>query len=397
MKPVPVTLTINNRSVTVDANPADRLSKVLRDDLNCTETKVGCDAGDCGACTVLIDGKSSCSCLVAVAQVDGANIETVAGLADNKTLCRLQRSFLHHGAAQCGICTPGMLMSAKALLDVNPAPTKTDVENALGGVLCRCTGYRKIIDAVVNINQFEDATEISETGSSVGSPLRHLDGREKVDGTLHFGADEFPDDCLFIKVIRSPHHHAHFNLDDCSDFIDAHDGLELILSADDIPGRNCFGVIPQFADQPVFAEGTARYRGEAVAAIVGTSTALEQLNEGDLPVQWEVLPHSLCPVNASEESAAPVHQHRSDNILVEGYVTCGDAAKALKSAAFQVTTSTTTPFIEHAYIEPEAGYCIRRNDRLELHGCTQAAQMDRETIAEIMDSTLYCYRCMEAQ
>ena len=144
-------------------------------------------------------------------------------------------------------------------------------------------------------------------------------------------------------------------------------------------------MIPQFADQPVFAEGTARYRGEAVAAIVGTSTALEQLNEDDLPVQWEVLPHSLCPVNASEESAAPVHQHRSDNILVEGYVTCGDAAKALKSAAFQVTTSTTTPFIEHAYIEPEAGYCIRRNDRLELHGCTQAAQMDRETIAEIMD------------
>ena len=392
MKPVQVALTINSTSVTVEVNPTDRLSKVLRDDLNYTDTKVGCDAGDCGACTVLIDGKPSCACLVAVAQVDGASIDTVTGLADNGTLSQLQRSFLHHGAAQCGICTPGMLMSAKALLDVNPTPTKTDVENALGGVLCRCTGYRKIIDAVVNVNKFEDAAETPETGCSVGAPLRHLDGTEKVDGTLNFGADEFPEDCLFVHIVRSPHHHAHFTLQGCTEFIDAHDGLELILSAEDVPGRNCFGVIPQFADQPVFAEGTTRYRGEPVAAIVGTATALEQLRESSLPIQWEELPYSLTPKVASEVSALSVHQHRSDNVLVKGYVACGDAAKALEQATHKVTTNTTTPFIEHAYIEPEAGYCIRKNDRLELHGCTQAAQMDRETVAEIMDLPLESVR-----
>ena len=101
---------------------------------------------------------------------------------------------------------------------------------------------------------------------------------------------------------------------------------------------------------------------------------------------------SLTPKVASEASALSLHQHRPDNVLVKGYVACGDAAKALEQATHKVTTNTTTPFIEHAYIEPEAGYCIRKNDRLELHGCTQAAQMDRETVAEIMDLPLESVR-----
>ncbi|MGB0846941.1 MAG: (2Fe-2S)-binding protein, partial [Thiolinea sp.] len=114
------TLTLNQQTVAVNALPVERLSAVLRNKLGMTATKVGCDAGDCGACTVLIDGAASCACLTAIAQVDGCRIETVEGLANDNTLSRLQESFLQHGAAQCGICTPGMLMTAKALLDENP-------------------------------------------------------------------------------------------------------------------------------------------------------------------------------------------------------------------------------------------------------------------------------------
>ena len=393
-QPVSISLTINRTPVTLKVNPTDRLSKVLRDDLGHTDTKVGCDAGDCGACTVLIEGEPSCACLVAAAQVNNASIDTVSGLSDNGTLSQLQQSFLHHGAAQCGICTPGMLMSASALLNTNPTPSKSDVEDALSGVLCRCTGYRKIVDAVVNVNQFKDESVTPEVGCSIGSPVRHLDGNGKVTGALNFGADEFPAECLFVQVIRSPYHHANFTLNGSQELLDTHEGLELILSAKDIPGRNCFGVIPQFADQPVFAEQTVRFRGEAVAAIVGTAEALDKLTEDDLPVQWEVLPHSLLPSEAAVHSVTPVHQQRPNNLLVEGNVTCGDASLALERAAFKVTTSITTPFIEHAYIEPEAGYCIRKADRLELHGCTQAAQMDRESIAEIMNLSVESVRVM---
>ncbi len=145
-----ISLVVNGRTVGVTSEPITRLSKVLREELGLTGTKVGCDAGDCGACTVLIKGKAACSCLVAVGQLESAEVTTVEGLAQSSaTFDRLQKSFLRHGAAQCGICTPGMLVSAVALLEQNPRPNETQVQDALSGVLCRCTGYRKIISAVM--------------------------------------------------------------------------------------------------------------------------------------------------------------------------------------------------------------------------------------------------------
>ena len=144
-----VSFTLNGRPVTTSAAPFASLADTLREELGFTGTKIGCEAGDCGACTVILDGEQACACLVATAQADGASIETVE-LADPK-VDRLRGAFLAHGAAQCGICTPGMLMAAADLLARNPAPDRGQVEDAIGGVLCRCTGYLKIVEAILDV------------------------------------------------------------------------------------------------------------------------------------------------------------------------------------------------------------------------------------------------------
>lgn len=142
------TLTVNGERRTLALEPTDTLVEVLRDRLGLTGTKVGCDEGDCGACTVLIDGKPVLACLTLACAVEGAAIETIEGVADGATLHPLQQAFDEHGAAQCGFCTPGMILSAKALLEENGDPSVDEIKQALSGNLCRCTGYGRIVDAV---------------------------------------------------------------------------------------------------------------------------------------------------------------------------------------------------------------------------------------------------------
>ncbi len=145
-----VTTTINNDEFEFLCDPKQSMLDVLRDELNLTGSKEGCATGDCGACSVVMDGRLVCSCLVLGTEMEGKTIETIEGMADGEKLHPLQQKFLDHAALQCGICTPGFLVSAKALLEKNPDPTETEVRYWLAGNLCRCTGYDKIIRAVMD-------------------------------------------------------------------------------------------------------------------------------------------------------------------------------------------------------------------------------------------------------
>jgi aldehyde oxidoreductase len=376
---------VNGEGVNVSVCPTERLSRVLREKLGLTGTKVGCDAGDCGACTVLLDGKPVCSCLIAAGQVENCDITTVEGLAKRAPLYdRVQKSFLRLGAAQCGACTPGMLVAATALLERNPVPSEAEVMDAIGGVLCRCTGYRKIIAAVLEANSTQQFQQSPRGGASVGKRLVRLDGHAKVSGTEIYGADEIPKGALSFHVIRSPYDHARFHFGDIPLFVAAHTEIASVLTADDIPGTNCYGVIPKFADQPVFAESVARFRGEAVAAVIAEADFLEGFDWNSFPITWEPLP-AITTIEAALAPGTPlIHSHREQNVLVRGHVACGDLEQGFREAAVVVEKEYETGFIEHAHIEPEAGFARRVGDTIEIQACTQSPYMDRADIANIL-------------
>jgi aldehyde oxidoreductase len=380
-----LSLTVNGRSLSIQSAPITRLSNVLREELALTGTKVGCDAGDCGACTVLVNGLAVCACLVAVGQLPGAEVVTIEGLAKSSEIFdRLQKSFLQHGAAQCGICTPGMLVSAVSLLEKSSKPTETEVMDALGGVLCRCTGYRKIISAVMGASTQKAALPETESGGPVGKRLARLDGARKVLGTDIFGADEWPTDSLVLRVIRSPYDRAAFRFGDLRAYVASNSGCHAVFTAKDVPGKNCFGVIPQFADQPVFAEKEVRFRGEAVAAVVGEPEAMAKFDASTFPVTWTELPALTTIDNSLRPEAMKLHEKLPDNVLVRGRVVRGDVQAAFAKADVTVEAEFETGFIEHAYIEPEAGFARRVGDRIEVQACTQAPYSDRRDIAAIL-------------
>lgn len=375
-----ISFDLNGEPQSVDVPLGRRLSQVLRDDLNLKGTKVGCDAGDCGACTVLVDGAAVCACLTPVAQVAERCVETIEGVGAEGPSA-LQKAFLRHGAAQCGICSPGMVMAAEALLRGTPTPDRAAVEQALGGVLCRCTGYAKIIDAVLD-TAGSDAGPKPEAGAAVGTRVERLDGAAKVLGREAFGSDVVPDGSLYVRAVRSPHASARFSFGDLGDWATV-EGVQ-VFTANDIPGVNSFGVIERFADQPVLAADTVRMAGEAVALVAGPKVVVEALDLHGFPVTWEALEPLLDARSASGSDAAPLHATRKGNQLIAGVVRRGDAKAGLAKAEYVVAGTLRTSHVEHAYIEPEAGAAWMDGAVLNIRACTQAPVLDQESTARVL-------------
>lgn len=380
---LPFRLTVNGITHEIEAPPMRRLSQVLREDLHLTGTKVGCNAGTCGACTVLLDGEPVAACLLPVARADRRTIITIEGLSA-EGLTAVQRAFHHYGAAQCGMCTPGMLMAATALLTRQPRPSEQHVKDALGGVLCRCTGYSKIITAVINAHALPPAEPPASVGAVVGARLPRVDGIAKVDGSERFGDDVAPADALWLKLIRSPHPSARFVVGDIQPLFQRYPGLVRVLTAADVPGELLFGIAADFRDQPVFATHKVRFQGEPIAAIVGDAATVEAFDLTDFPVLWQDLP-SLTTIDAATAPGAPLlFETRPGNILTRGRVCRSDATATLTGAACVVEGEFETGFVEHAYIEPEAGYARRVGDAIEVHCTTQTPYANRADLARIL-------------
>ena len=332
-------LKVNGKDYQLQVDPRQTLMSVLRDDLGLTGTKQGCDDGTCGTCMVTVNGAMARACRVDVDRVQGKEVLTIEGLGTAERLHPLQEAFIKADAVQCGFCTPGMIMAAKALLDRNPAPTRAQIVKALGSNLCRCTGYNSILDAVARAADLGGGVPFPEPQMQ-GEVYRRIDAQDKVLGTALYAADLTMPGMLHGAILRSPHPHAEIlDIDDSE--ARALSGVVTVVTARDVPGLNRQG--RAIKDQPVLADGRVRQIGEGVAAVAATSPEIAAQALALIRVNYRLLPAILDPAEALQEGAPLIHD--SGNLLAEKDVRWGDAEAALAQADIVVDESYTTPFV----------------------------------------------------
>jgi CO/xanthine dehydrogenase Mo-binding subunit/aerobic-type carbon monoxide dehydrogenase small subunit (CoxS/CutS family) len=352
--------TVNGRKVSRPAKPWQRLLDFLRDDLGLTGSKEGCGAGECGTCSVFVDGVLMKSCLLPVAKAHGASIETVESLAHTGELSILQRAFHKMGASQCGYCIPGMVMAATAALRANPFAGREEIKERLGGNICRCTGYQKIFDAVELARDVQNGRlppsaldeEEPADGAYIGTNVRRIDAPSKVSGSLKYAGDMVMPHMLHMQVLRSPHPHARIVSIDTSE-AEAMPGVEGVITSADVPGVDGFGVFVH--DQPVLARGKVRYVGEAVAAVAAEDLLTARRALSKIKVVYEPLPAVFDPEEAMRPGAPVLHDYAPDNITKHIPIRVGDVEKGFAESDLILEQVYTTQPVEHAYLEPEAG------------------------------------------
>ncbi|MEK7875670.1 MAG: molybdopterin cofactor-binding domain-containing protein, partial [Pseudomonadota bacterium] len=372
-------LKVNGKDHQLLVDPQQTLMGVLRDELGLTGTKQGCDDGTCGTCMVTVNGAMARACRVEVDRVQGKDVLTIEGLGTPERLHPLQEAFIKFDAVQCGFCTPGMIMAAKALLDRNPSPTRAQIVKALGSNLCRCTGYNSILDAVARVADLGRGVPSTEP-QVCGEVHRRIDAQDKVLGTALYAADLAMPGMLHGAVLRSPHPHAEIlDIDDSE--ARALPGVAAVVTARNVPGLNRQG--RAIKDQPVLADGRVRQIGEAVAAVAATSPETAAQALALIRVNYRLLPAILDPAEALQEGAPLIHD--SGNLLAEKNVHWGDAEAALAQADIVVEETYTTPFVEHAYLEPESGLAYRDDEgRVVVRSATQYSHLHRRAVAETM-------------
>jgi len=376
-----VSFRVNGRPVELAVRPSETLLDVLRLDLGLTGTKEGCGSGDCGACTVLLDGDPVNACLVLAPEVDGRTVETIEGLVDHP----IQRAFVAHGAIQCGFCTPGAVLSAKALIDRNPCPTRDEAAKALSGNLCRCTGYQKILDAVVRWNQPPEVPE--EDGRVVvGRRVPRIDAPDLVTGRATFTDDIRLPGMLYGKILTSPHAHARILRIDTSRAV-ALEGVKAVLTAVDVPDT-FYGVSPARYDEQVLAKDRVRYVGDEVAAVaaVDEATCLRALKLID--VEYEALPAVFDPFEAMADGAPQLHDHprfkNNINTRVEwhfGDVEAGFAeADVVREHTFTGNRTYQTPMEPHCAVAQWGP-----GERLTLWTSTQVVHYVQHQLSRLLE------------
>ncbi len=369
---------VNGSERMVHVAPETSLLTMLRDELGLTGTKNACEEGECGSCSVWLDGELACSCLVPAVQADGRDVRTVEALAPGAELHPLQDAFLAAGAVQCGFCTPGLLVAAADLLERSPSPNDDEIWEALAGNFCRCTGYQKIVDAVHLASGRAGLPTAAEHGT-VGESARRVDGIPKVTGAFTYGTDLHADGMLLGVTLRSPHSSARIRSIDVTK-AEAAPGVHAVLTADDVPGKATFGL--EYSDQPVLASDVVRYEGEPVA-IVAADTLDRARNAADLiEVDYEPLPVVADMEDALDPDAPQVHE--LGNVLRHVHILHGDPDEA--EADVWVEGYYETPMQDQAALGPEGGLATPCDDGgVELQTITQWLHVDRQQIAPCLD------------
>ena len=344
--------TVNGRSVSVEKN--QKLIRYLRDELHLTSVKDGCSEGACGTCHVLIDGKPTKACIPQTDKLEGKAIITVEGLSDwEKQVYTF--AFGEAGAVQCGFCIPGMVICAKALLDVNSNPSREEAAFAIRNNICRCTGYVKIIDAILLAGRIfrEGAIPMPSADDwQMGSRVHRLDVEEKVLGYGQYPDDVYVDGMCYGGAVRSRYARARVLSIDTS-AAKALPGVVCVLTAEDIPGQVNVGHLKK--DQPtLIAVGEiTHYLGDSVALVCAKDQETVEKAKALVKVEYEELPAVHNPTEAAAPDAPLVFETDANNLQAYKHVSRGNAEEAIRGAKHVLTRKFHTPWTEHAFLEPE--------------------------------------------
>ncbi len=360
--------TLNGSAVSADVRPGEHLLEMLRDRCGITSVKDGCaPEGSCGACTVIVDGKAVVSCAQPAGRFAGRAVTTQEGLpAAGRRMWA--DCFVAAGASQCGFCSPGILMKAEVLLAKKPEPTRAEVAAALAGNLCRCTGYVKIIDAIMlaaGVRQGRPLPSIDHSGR-VGSPTARYQGRELALGDKPYINDMTMPGMLHGAIRFADHPRAVVRAVDTSRAL-AHPGVLAVLTAGDVPGERIQGEITRDWPQLVAAGETTRYVGDVIALVAARTRAAAREAAALVEVGYDVLEPVTSPAGAMAPGAPQLHPHAPGNVLSVSEVKRGDVDAALARAAHVLTETFQTQFIEHAFLEPESSLAYP-TDGGEGHG-----------------------------
>jgi 4-hydroxybenzoyl-CoA reductase subunit alpha len=393
-----VKINVNGTDYEVATRSGATLLDLLRDELKLTGTKRGCDHGDCGACTVLMDGKAVNSCLILALDADGKKIETIEGIAQGEQLHAIQRSFIEKGAIQCGFCTPGMIMRVKSFLDENPNPSKNEIKQELSGNLCRCTGYVKIFEAVETAVEYMNGRIPKEIEyqpqksamnlSVVGKRLPKLDAFDKSTGRAIYTDDiSFPN-MLYGKTLLSPHAHAKI-LSINTERAKSLPGVKLILTGADVPELT-YGTSPARYDENILAKDKVRFVGDVIAAVaaVDEETCYKALDL--IKIEYEILPAVFDPFDAMQDGAPRLFDDKYENNInthVDHHF--GDIDKGFAEADY----IREERFVgNRTYQNPIEPHCAiaewDRHGRVTLHTSTQVVHYVHHQLSRILNIPL---------
>ena len=354
---------VNGKTYTVTENVS--LMRFLRDELRLTSVKDGCSEGACGTCTVIIDGKAVKACVQKVSNPDGKSVITAEGLSEREKQV-YSHAFSEAGAVQCGFCIPGMVMCAKALIDKNPSPSPEDVKYAIKNNLCRCTGYKKIEEAILLaaeiIRENREITKPVSTGL-LGESMNRVDASAKALGEAKYADDFYMDGMVYGSALRSEYPRAEILSIDKSE-AESMDGVLCVMTAEDIPGTQKVGHLKRDWDVIVPVGKTTHYLGDAVALVAAETPEILEKAKKAIKVEYNPLDGVFSPAEAMKDGAPLVHE--DGNLLSEEHLVRGDAEKVISESRYSVTNHYSLPFTEHAFMETECAVAFPEDGGIHI-------------------------------